>query len=765
MTPFLPPEQQLYNSRIIDTYVKLLGLHYPQVRVEDLLEQAGMATWEVADQSHWFSQEQIDRFHALATAATGNPLISREAGRFAASPQAIGVMRQYILGLVGPANAFALIGQASARFTRSSAYASRKLGENSVEIVVTPHAGIHEKNFQCENRMGFFEAVCMMFNDRLPHIDHPECLFHGGSRCRYLIRWKPNLAGHLQRLRRYAAAATLPAAGVSMMAVPQSALAIMTGTLGAISTLGWLAEREARREFQKSLDNLMVSRDLLMEQLDANYNNAQMSNEIGRAISNPTDIELILSQVIQILEKRLDFDRGLILLKHTEGSRLQFRAGFGYDLHLRRILENTQFHLDRPGSKGVFTQVFKSQKPLLVDDFEALRTQHTAHSIEFARQLGIKSFICCPIICEGEAVGILAVDNLKSNRPLQQSDMSRLMGVAPIIGVAVRNSDLLAVKEQQFRSTLQVLAASIDARDPLTAGHSEKVTEYSVAICDELRLNEQEREKIRIAALLHDYGKIGVPDAILKKPGPLNEEEHQLVQNHTMQTRSILERIHFEGNFRDVPEIAGSHHEKFDGSGYPQGLCGEEIPLGARIIAVADFFEAITAKRHYRSPMPYQVAVNLLREQTGSYFDPRVVEAFLRVLERADASGGEALPRSRRINCETPVAVSRNNQRIIGRTHDISEHGLYVGINHPIEGLVKEGMQVQLLIHLPGMDTPPIEAWGRIAWVNDPTRPVKPTFPPGCGIAFTQVQHGQEFLGQWLEQAEPEVVSIPQTFH
>ena len=765
MTPATPIEQQLYNSRIIDTYVKLLGLHYPQLRVEELLEQAGMATWEVADQSHWFSQEQVDRFHELVAAATGNPLISREAGRFAASPQAIGVMRQYILGLVGPANAFALIGQASARFTKSSNYVSRKLGEHSVEVVVTPQPGIREKSFQCENRMGFFEAVCMMFNDRLPHIEHPECLFHGGKRCRYLIRWKPNLAGHLQRLRRYAIAATLPAAGVILTSAPQSALAIMTGTLGVISTLGWLAEREARREFQKSLDNLMVSRDLLMEQLDANYNNAQMSNEIGRAISNPTDIELILSQVIQILEKRLDFDRGLILLKHSEGSRLQFRAGFGYDSHLRRLLENTEFHLDRPGSKGVFTQVFKSQKPLLVDDFEALRTQHTAHSIEFARQLGIKCFICCPIICEGEAVGILAVDNLKSSRQLQQSDMSRLMGVAPIIGVAVRNADLLAVKEKQFRSTLQVLAASIDARDPLTAGHSEKVTEYSVAICDELRLNDHEREKVRIAALLHDYGKIGVPDAILKKPGPLTEEEHQLVQNHTMQTRSILKRIHFEGNFRDVPEIAGSHHEKFDGSGYPQGLRGEEIPLGARIIAVADFFEAITAKRHYRSPMPYEVAVNLLREQTGSYFDPQVVEAFLRVLEHNYASGEEPMPRSRRINCEAPVALSRNSQRIIGRTRDISEHGIYVGMNGPIEGLLEEGVQVQVIIHLPGLDLPPIEAWGRIAWVNDPSRPVKPAFPPGCGIAFTEVQNGQDFLGEWLRQTGPDVLGLPRTFH
>lgn len=767
MTPSMPLDQQLYNSRIIDTYVKLLGLYYPAVKLETLLEEAGIAPWEIADQAHWFSQEQIDRFYELVTRETGNQQIAREAGRFAASPQAIGVMRQYILGLVGPANAFALIGQASAKFTRSSAYTSRKLGETSVEIIVTPHQGLLEKSFQCENRMGFFEAVCMMFNDRLPHIEHPECTFRGGSCCRYLIRWKPNLAGYLRRLRSYVVIATLPVAGVVTIYAPQSTLAVAAGTIGLIASLGWLAEREIRREYQKSLDNLTVSRDLLMEQLDANYNNAQMSNEIGRAISNPTDIELILSQVIQILEKRLDFDRGLILLKDADSSRLQFRGGFGYDPHLRRILECTEFHLDRPGSRGVFTQVFKSQKPLLVDDFESLRDQHTTHSIEFACQLGIKSFICCPIICEGEAVGVLAVDNLKSSRQLQHSDMSRLMGVAPVIGVAVRNADLLAVKEQQFRSTLHVLAASIDARDPLTAGHSEKVTEYSVAICDELLLDENTREKIRIAALLHDYGKIGVPDAILKKPGPLTGEEHQLVQNHSMKTRSILERIHFEGNFRDVPEIAGSHHEKFDGSGYPQGLAGDAIPLGARIIAVADFFEAITAKRHYRQPMPYHLALRLLRDQAGGYFDPQVVEAFLRVLHRQHptAAGETAEHRPARVNCEAPVAVSHFSQRMIGRTRDISESGIYVGMNGPIDRLLEQGVEVQVIFHLPGRDMVPIEAWGRIAWVNNPTRPVKPDFPPGCGIAFTQIGNGQDFLSAWLQQSATPASPSGQTYH
>ena len=139
---------------------------------------------------------------------------------------------------------------------------------------------------------------------------------------------------------------------------------------------------------------------------------------------------------------------------------------------------------------------------------------------------------------------------------------------------------------------------------------------------------------ISVASLLHDYGKIGVPDSILKKPGRLTKEEYETVKTHAQKTQSILEQINFEGIFRQVPEVAGSHHEKMDGSGYPNGLKGEEIPLGARIIAVADFFEAVTSKRHYRDPLPISYAFRLLEKGRGVHFDEKVVDAFIRYCER-----------------------------------------------------------------------------------------------------------------------------------
>ena len=271
----------------------------------------------------------------------------------------------------------------------------------------------------------------------------------------------------------------------------------------------------------------------------------------------------------------------------------------------------------------------------MINDIDEIEETLSPRSLSFARLLGTKSFVCCPIICDNESLGVLAVDNLTSKRPLIQSDISLIIGIASVLGIGIRNAELLEAKERQFRSILATLAASIDARDPLTAGHSERVTEFSLGICDELNLSKDYRDMIQVAALLHDYGKIGVPDSLLKKPRKLTPEEFEVIKTHSEKTKSILKQVNFEGVFSQVPEIAGSHHEKIDGSGYPDGLSGDKIPLGAKIIAVADFFEAITAKRHSRDPMPIEKATRLLREESGLHFEKEIVDAFFRYYNKS----------------------------------------------------------------------------------------------------------------------------------
>jgi len=635
---FKSDDKPLYNSRIIDNYIKLIKSKYLFVNVVELLELSGIRPYEVADQGHWFTQTQVNNFNAQASRLTGSSNLAREAGRYAASPDASGMMRQYVLGMVGPAKVYELINKSSANFTRSCVFASKKISSHSIEITVTPRPDCQERPFQCENRIGFLEALGMVFHKKLPHVEHTECTFKGGKVCRYLITWeKPRLTAW-QEVRNASAALVVSETCLTLLFDPLTALKSALPVCLVIALLTAISRLKHQKEaLQERLDNFKGTTDNLLDQINLNYNNALVTNEIGQAISRQTNIDDILASVVLVLEKRLDYDRGLILLANPKKTKLVFRAGFGYPKEHVNTLVKTTFHLNRPESQGVFVISMREQKPFLVNDINELDGNLSLRSLEFARKLGSQSFICCPIICDGESVGILAVDNLKSKRPLLQSDISLLMGIAPVIGIAIQNANLLEAKFSQFSSFLKVMAASIDARDPLTAGHSDKVTQYSVEICRELRLTAAECEMIRVAALLHDYGKIGVPDAILKKNGKLTDMEYEIVKTHCYKTRDILDQVNFEGIYRQVPEIAGAHHEKIDGTGYPKGLKEKDIPLGAKIIAVADFYEAVTSMRHYREPMLTEEAFRLLRDGSGSHFDKKVVEALIVCRTRAAA--------------------------------------------------------------------------------------------------------------------------------
>lgn len=625
----------LYSSKIIDTYLRFIRRNYNYIDIKELLLYAKMESYQVEDVGHWFTQEQINRFHEKLKKLTGNNEIAREVGRYSASPDVIGIMKQHILGLVGPSRAYAQLSKAASVFTRASTFSSKNLGSDKIEFTVTLNKGVTEEPFQCENRLGYLEAFSRVFNYKLPQISHPECIFKGGKVCRYIVTLEESHVTLLKKIRSYMAAflilLCICTAFLSIHATLTTFLPISTAI---IVFLSWYAGNREIMELNSAVNSLRDSSDKLIEQSRMNYDTSLMINEIGEALSKQAHIDGILAKVIQILEKRLDYDRGMILLANQDKTQLIFRTGYGYLKNQVKFLKKAVFHLDNPESKGVFVVSFNKQEPFLINDIDEIENSISAHSLEFAKEMGVKSFICCPIIYEKETLGILAVDNIKSKRPLVQTDMNLLMGIAPQIGISMYNASLRDAEAEQFKSILHVLAASIDARDPLTAGHSEKVTEYAVGICREMKLSNDFSEMVRVASLLHDYGKIGVEDAILKKQGPLEHDEYEKIKTHATKTSKILRQINFQGIYKQVPEIAGAHHEKINGSGYPNGLKGEEIPLGAQIIAVADFFEAITSKRHYRDPMYLNVAFELLQSKIDIFFKREIVEALMSYYNR-----------------------------------------------------------------------------------------------------------------------------------
>jgi HD-GYP domain-containing protein (c-di-GMP phosphodiesterase class II)/predicted hydrocarbon binding protein len=598
-----------------------------------------MKSYQVEDEGHWFTQEQVDLFHEHLSKITGDPNISREAGRYSASPEGLGLMSRYVFGLTGPAKAFELISKLAGRLTRSTRYESRRINHNEIELTVTPNEGVKEKPYQCDNRIGYFEAIISGFNGRTPRIEHTECVFKGGKACRYRISWNESKAAIFRLVRFIFFSVSLIGWTVASFFVDRMVL-----LLGAfISTVLILAlshfkERYLKSELDAVINNLRSTTERGFEDFERIYKNAMMGKEIGHVLSAAMDMDAMLAQVMEILAEFGDYDRGMVLLADETKRALEFRAGFGYSASLDGEIRRASFSLGKPESRGVFVVCYRERKPFLVNDVSEIEDELSSHSLEVLRAIGSKSFICCPILFEDQCMGVLAVDNYQSKRPLLESDINLLMGIAPEIGITLNSAIIAEERERQFRSILKTLAASIDARDTLTAGHSERVTEYAVAICEEMEIDPELTEVIRVAAQLHDYGKIGIKDSILKKSGPLSGKEREEIKTHVVKTQDILSRINFSGIYQQVPFIAGSHHERIDGTGYPRGLKGEEIPLGARILAVADFFEAISAKRHYHEPQPLEVAIEMLRSEGGHHLDERVIQALLKALDRREVT-------------------------------------------------------------------------------------------------------------------------------
>ena len=738
----------LYNSRLINVYAKLLRSKYPDVSIGQILAYAEMERHEVDDEGFWFSQSQINRFHEKIVELTGNHNIAREAGRLAASPRTIGSLQQYTFGLMGPSLAFQLISRLSTRLTRSGDYKSRAIRRNKVEITVTPKEGVNEEPFQCENRIGYFEAIVDGFHLGLPKIEQPECLFKGGSCCRYIITWKrkpSNIVASIRNAFMVFLVLTI-APGLSLLPF-KTFLAYSLPVSFLCLGVSLATEILRRKEMTSSMENMWDSSERLTELINTSSQNIRLVHEIGQVLTKERSVEGVLSTIIKVMESGLGFDCGAILLSNREKTRLEIKSSYGYSKKDFSQSLSSSFSLNNPNSQGPFVQAFHQQKNFIINDTEEIEERLSTKSRKFIKDLGIQSFICCPIIVGEKSLGVIAVTNRGTERPLTPNDINLLQGIAPAIGVAIQNVRLIEKLEVSFEKTLGILGQSIDARDYLTAGHSEVVTEYSAGIAKQLGQSAEYIQMIRIAGLLHDYGKIGIPDSILKKNGRLTPGERDIINTHPDRSQHILSQVPFRGLQTQIPQIAGSHHEHWDGSGYPAGLKGEEILLGARIIAVADFFEAITSKRHYREPMPLEKALSLVQEGSGRHFDPKIISAFLVYLKERDFSlikpsapsyqtESPAVSRRRapRIQYRTQASVRQKQRILSGDIMDIGARGAFISCSGPIDK--KEPLI--LTFALPESDEF-IQISGNVAWINDKQSPASSNHPEGFAICFQQI--------------------------
>jgi PAS domain S-box-containing protein len=466
----LSSDAPIYNSRIFKNYVEYVEKHYPAINIDSLLEKAGMTRYEVDDEAHWLSQSHADRLHEGLVAATGASNISREVGRGVLFSNGVSPMKKYILGLLDPSSGYLFMGKNYPLYSRGVEIKTRKIGANRIEITCKPKPGVEEKPYQCENRTGSFESLSKLFTGKYPKVDHPSCFHKGHDSCRYLIEWeKPSFLAW-RRGTIFFLLFALILSLVTAFILPAEAWTFWVLVSILITViLSWKSENSKKNDLIATVKTQGDAAKGHINEMNIRYNNAVLVQEIGQATSMVLNVEKIVTTVLGVLEKRLDFARGVIFLANRGKNRLIYAKSYGYTKEKEELLQKEKFHLDNPKSKGVFVLCFRDRKPYFVRNVEEIEEDLSPRSLELVKKLEVSSLVCVPIVYENESLGILAVDNVRMNRALTQSDVSLLTGVASQIASCIINAvtfQKIGESEQNYRELVETANSIILRMDP-----------------------------------------------------------------------------------------------------------------------------------------------------------------------------------------------------------------------------------------------------------------------------------------------------------
>ncbi len=330
--------------------------------------------------------------------------------------------------------------------------------------------------------------------------------------------------------------------------------------------------------------------------------------------------EVLAAQLVEQVHDFWNVHKTVLLLFDSKSSELAVAYSLGLEQDMVKGI-----HLKNGESVSGF--VASQGRVLVVDDLEQDDYLKKINTEPYLKG----NFLSVPIVFQKNVLGVLHVCQKKNNKLFSKRDCSLMANVGKVGAISLENALLYEEISENYLKTIAALASAIDARDPYTKWHSENVTRYAIAIADAMRLSYQEVEQLRRAALLHDVGKIGIRDNILLKKEKLNEEEFEQIKSHSLKGEEILRSLSF---LRQAVLCIRHHHESYDGKGYPDQLRGHDIELGARIIAVADTFDAMTTDRPYRKGLSKEEAMLELERKKNIQFDPDIVDIFVKLLRQ-----------------------------------------------------------------------------------------------------------------------------------
>lgn len=382
-----------------------------------------------------------------------------------------------------------------------------------------------------------------------------------------------------------------------------------------------LAAEEQNRAYAERLEQMVDERT---HDLQRRTRELAALHSVLSVATRTMDLPEVLVVALEEMQKILGTSAAAAFVVDQETRRLRLVAQSDMDADFLREISRA------PGGCGIFSEVLESGKGIIIQD---------PQSEENLKAVGEDAtcLIVFPMKSATDVVGVL-VGVCVDQKEIDESGWRLLDSIGGEMGVVVENMRLYENLRQAYLSTIRALAEAVDAKDAHTRGHSDKVSTYAVAIARKMALGDDFIDSIRDAGYLHDIGKIGTPDVVLGKQGELTPYEMETMRLHPGASHKILAPARLP---EDIKEMIWHHHERFNGSGYPDGLKRDEIPLGSRILAVADAYEAMTADRPYRDSLTAEDAVAELQRCAGEQFDPLIVEAFLEIRTQLETTGRE----------------------------------------------------------------------------------------------------------------------------
>lgn len=372
----------------------------------------------------------------------------------------------------------------------------------------------------------------------------------------------------------------------------------------------------------------MVKSSVMSNESSARLEQLGTLIELATLINSSLEIAEIRKRAIEAATRLTNTEAGSLLFLDEATGELYFDVALGE--HGEKV---KTVRLQK--GQGIAGWVAERVEPALINDVKSDGRFYS--SVDHKSGFATRNMICVPVKTRQRLHGVLQVMNKRAS-DFDGGDLELVTALSNQVAVAIENARLFDELRETFYAIVNSLAETIEKRDPYTRGHTNRVMKYSLAIGNALGLTKGEMERLELAAILHDIGKIGIRDNVLLKNERLTPEEFDIIQGHVLYGAQILEHIK---QLNDVVPGVKYHHEKFDGTGYPERLQGADIPLAARIIAVADTFDAMVTDRPYRKGLSFQTAFDELKRCAGTQFDAQAVDAFLEAYGKGEIQNEE----------------------------------------------------------------------------------------------------------------------------